>query len=286
MLRCLLVCCALLLPGAGPAAGEDRVEVGPNPSAVAFFRNRIEPVLRSECWNCHGPVRRRADLRLDSLAAMLSGGASGPALVPGDPQQSLLIATVRQVKEPHMPPDGSLPAQVVADLARWVELGAPWPTGPAAPPAGAQPGPPPPPLSAPRPGPPLVGRLHPLIVHFPIASLLIALPFALIARRRGGTWDAALALLIYAGAVSAAAAVASGLLFAGRQDPQLLARHELVGWIAAAGAVACALLAALHQRDPSRRWILELALVATALAVGLAGHFGGEMVHGVGFPFR
>ena len=279
MLRCFVTMFAFITLSAQDGRDSGRVEVGPNPAAVAFFRNRIEPILRDDCWNCHGPVKHKAGLRLDSLTAMLAGGESGPALIPGDPDRSRLVTSVRRTQEPHMPPDGSLPAQAVADLARWVEIGAPWPTNPAESTPVAN-------VPAAKSGPPLAGRMHPLIVHFPIALTLIVLPFALIARRRGGAWDSALALLIYAGAASAAAAVASGLLFAGHQDPQMLARHELVGWIAASGTLVCALLAALHQRDPSRRWILELALVATALAVGLAGHFGGEMVHGVGFPFR
>ncbi len=279
MIRSLLVLTAALMLCATLTASDDRVDVGANPSAAAFFRNRIEPVLREHCWRCHGATKQKAGLRLDSLAATLAGGENGPALIPGDSDHSRLVTSVRRTQEPHMPPDDSLPAQVVADLARWVEIGAPWPMSRAESTPVAN-------VPVAKAGPPLAGRMHPLIVHFPIALTLIVLPFALIARRRGGTWDTALALLVYAGAASAVAAVASGLFFAGHQDPQMLARHELVGWIAASGTVVCALLAALHQRDPSRRWILELALVATALAVGLAGHFGGEMVHGVGFPFR
>src|SRR5690606_31034702 len=72
--------------------------------------------------------QQESELRLDSLAAILTGGKAGPSIVRGKPDASLLIAAVRYVDENlQMPPDGKLAAAEIADLARWVEMGAPHP---------------------------------------------------------------------------------------------------------------------------------------------------------------
>jgi hypothetical protein len=57
----------------------------------------------------------------------LKGGESGPAAVPGKPQESLIVQAVRYVEEPRMPPSGKLPEAEIAALTRWVEIGLPWP---------------------------------------------------------------------------------------------------------------------------------------------------------------
>ena len=62
-------------------------------------------------------------MRLDSRAAMLEGGESGPAMVPGDTEGSLLISAVRH-ESFEMPPDQPLPARVIADFERWIRMGA------------------------------------------------------------------------------------------------------------------------------------------------------------------
>src|ERR1700687_5224342 len=73
----------------GFAANEKAVPV--SPPAGEFFEARVRPVLAENCFGCHGPERQMAGLRLDSLAGMLKGSASGPALVAGDPEKSALI---------------------------------------------------------------------------------------------------------------------------------------------------------------------------------------------------
>src|SRR5262245_7045938 len=73
----------------------------PAPSASAaqspdFFEARVRPVLAANCYECHTD-QRMGGLRLDSRDAALKGGRSGqPAVVPGDPDKSLLIQAVRQ----------------------------------------------------------------------------------------------------------------------------------------------------------------------------------------------
>jgi hypothetical protein len=92
-----------------------------------FFETRVRPVLAAHCWGCHGPDKQRAGLRLDSRAGLLQGGASGPALVPGDADNSLLLKAVRRTGELKMPPKTPLPPLDVDALAAWVLMGAPWP---------------------------------------------------------------------------------------------------------------------------------------------------------------
>ncbi|HZY84798.1 MAG TPA: DUF1549 domain-containing protein, partial [Gemmataceae bacterium] len=104
---------------------------GPSaPAAAAFFESKVRPVLVGSCLRCHGAKKQRGDLRLDSRASLLKGGAHGPAVVPGDPDKSLLIQAVRRAHEGvKMPPNKRLPDAEVRALAAWVKGGAVWPEG-------------------------------------------------------------------------------------------------------------------------------------------------------------
>jgi hypothetical protein len=96
---------------------------------VEFFESRIRPLLAEHCYECHRTGQAKGGLALDHRAALLQGGDSGPAIKPGDPQASLLIRSVRhQEKGLKMPRDAAkLPPERVADLERWVAMGAPDP---------------------------------------------------------------------------------------------------------------------------------------------------------------
>jgi len=96
---------------------------------LAQFENEIRPLLVTKCLECHGPRKAESGLRLDQLETALAGGDSGPALVPGKPAESLLLAAVRHVDGLEMPPAGKLDATEVASLERWIDQGAAWPTG-------------------------------------------------------------------------------------------------------------------------------------------------------------
>ena len=97
-----------------------------------FFETSVRPVLVERCGSCHGAEKQKAGLRLDSLVGMLRGGESGPAIEPGDPTASNLVAAVRH-ESWEMPPDGKLPDDQIAAIERWIAAGAPWPgTRPAA----------------------------------------------------------------------------------------------------------------------------------------------------------
>ncbi len=100
------------------------------PEQVEFFENRIRPILVEHCFGCHSAAADEIEggLVLDNRAAMLKGGDSGALLVPGQPAQSRLAAALRYEDETlQMPPDGKLPAAVVADFEAWIAMGAPDP---------------------------------------------------------------------------------------------------------------------------------------------------------------
>jgi uncharacterized protein DUF1549/uncharacterized protein DUF1553/cytochrome c len=90
-----------------------------------FFETKVRPVLANSCLDCHTDMRS-GGLRLDSREAMLKGGKSGPALVPGDPEKSLLIQAVRQTGALKMPKGGKLTAAEIDGLVEWVKNGAIW----------------------------------------------------------------------------------------------------------------------------------------------------------------
>jgi mono/diheme cytochrome c family protein len=100
-----------------------------NPGAweISFFENRIRPVLVERCFSCHGQGKHKGGLSLDSRPRMIEGGNTGPAIIPGDPQKSLLIRVLRQEEELKMPPKSRLSQREIADFAAWVKMGAPWP---------------------------------------------------------------------------------------------------------------------------------------------------------------
>ncbi len=92
-----------------------------------FFENKIRPILANNCNACHNATQL-GGLRVDSRDALLKGGTSGPAIIPGDPDKSLLIQAVRQNTEKlKMPKGGKLKADEIDSLAEWVRSGAPWP---------------------------------------------------------------------------------------------------------------------------------------------------------------
>ena len=108
------------------------VYAGESPSeGVEFFETKIRPILIDNCFSCHSTGKKqKANLLLDSRAGMLLGGDSGAAIVPGKPEQSRLLRAVGYDDEVlKMPPKAKLPDSVIADLAKWVKMGAPWPEG-------------------------------------------------------------------------------------------------------------------------------------------------------------
>ena len=98
------------------------------PEQLSFFETKIRPVLIRECYGCHsnksGNVR--GGLRLDSKELMLIGGATGPAIVPGDLEESWLYNAITH-QDYVMPPKRKLPQSIINDFRKWIEMGAPDP---------------------------------------------------------------------------------------------------------------------------------------------------------------
>ncbi len=96
-----------------------------------FFEKRVRPILVDNCYKCHShdSEKIKGGLLLDTRDDLLKGGDTGPAIVPGDPEKSLLIKAVRYTdKDLQMPPnDNQMQPQQIADLEAWVKMGAPDP---------------------------------------------------------------------------------------------------------------------------------------------------------------
>jgi hypothetical protein len=118
-MRCLASFTLLLATHTSPA--EDH----------AFFESKVRPVLVEHCFECHSEEKTKGGLALDTKRGWEKGGDNGPVIVPGKPEESLLIKAVRYHDEDlAMPPEkkgGKLPEAVIADLVEWVKLGAPDP---------------------------------------------------------------------------------------------------------------------------------------------------------------
>ena len=110
----------LVLVWTATAAAQDEAET--------LFETRVRPLLAQVCFRCHGGEKTAHDLRVDSRAALLQGGKNGAAIVPGEPDKSLLVAAIRYRDDSdfQMPPEGKLPAETIAAVATWIKLGAPW----------------------------------------------------------------------------------------------------------------------------------------------------------------
>ena len=121
-----LVACCLLLALCSAAAADEPTRAG-----LDFFETKIRPVLVASCYECHSAEAAQKNnlkgkLLLDTRAGTLRGGESGPAVVPGKPDESLLIGALRH-ESFEMPPKSKLPDDVIAGFVKWIEMGAPDP---------------------------------------------------------------------------------------------------------------------------------------------------------------
>jgi mono/diheme cytochrome c family protein len=111
-----LLCQLALAAGLAHAAGTDD-----------FFESKVRPIFARNCYGCHTDTRS-GGLRLDSAEAVAKGGQSGPPIVPGKPDESLLIQAIRQTHARiKMPPGGKLKDDEIAAIVEWVKAGAVWP---------------------------------------------------------------------------------------------------------------------------------------------------------------
>jgi mono/diheme cytochrome c family protein len=97
-------------------------------SSIDFARD-IQPILRTHCYECHGPTKQKHGLRLDLRAVAMKGGETGPAVIPGNSEQSLIVRRLLGLDgEDQMPKDKDPLARAQIELIRaWIDQGAPWP---------------------------------------------------------------------------------------------------------------------------------------------------------------
>ena len=117
-----LIALLLLIVSSAAASEADR---------EAFFEAKVRPLLAEKCYSCHRN-NPQGGLRLDSRKALLTGGHSGPAIVPGHSEQSLLVqAITHSHKRVRMPKDtDKLSAREIAAIRTWIDQDAAWPLTP------------------------------------------------------------------------------------------------------------------------------------------------------------
>lgn len=108
-------------------AGQDSSSTtSPSQQDLEFFESSIRPVLAKHCYSCHGPDQQMSGLRVDSRDALLKGGKRGPAVVPGEPEKSLVLKAMRH-DGLKMPIGSRLKDSEIAPFEAWVRRNAPWP---------------------------------------------------------------------------------------------------------------------------------------------------------------
>ncbi|APW63579.1 PSD1 and planctomycete cytochrome C domain-containing protein [Paludisphaera borealis] len=120
---------AVALLGVVPATADEQRSTS-EAGKVEFFEKKIRPLLVDNCYNCHSANSGgKSGLRVDDRNGLVQGGDRGPAVVPGKPEESLLIQTVAHADDaPKMPPKKTLTAEQIADLTQWIKDGAAWPS--------------------------------------------------------------------------------------------------------------------------------------------------------------
>ncbi len=114
-----------------PADAAAQPEARATAEQIAFFEKNIRPVLVRECYTCHATTAEkiRGGLTLDTRDGIRKGGDTGPAIVPGDVKNSLLLKAIKQTDDLKMPPKKKLGDDVIAAFEKWVAMGAPDPRG-------------------------------------------------------------------------------------------------------------------------------------------------------------
>ncbi len=120
----LLLCAAILLGGMSKSFADAKDQT--TEADKADYIAKIKPLLVQRCTTCHGPLRQNGGLRLDAVELILKGGESGPVVVPGNPDESLLIDAVTAAENTsQMPKEGTqLTEKEVALLKAWIAGGA------------------------------------------------------------------------------------------------------------------------------------------------------------------
>jgi hypothetical protein len=93
---------------------------------ASFFDSQVAPILTKRCLGCHNDQLNDGDISFQDRGTLLKGGPHGPAIVPGEPEQSFLIHAIRRKGDIKMPPGPKLSDKEIAILTDWIKRGAPW----------------------------------------------------------------------------------------------------------------------------------------------------------------
>lgn len=104
-------------PASPPASAQDERPIN--------YQDDVKPIIDEYCIFCHRGSRARNGFKLDNAAGIFEGGSSGPGIVPGDPDGSLMYQLIARTREPYMPyEDDPLPAEMLETIRKWIESGA------------------------------------------------------------------------------------------------------------------------------------------------------------------
>ena len=117
----------LLLSGMAIATAQQPAPKAPpkkaKAEAVTYYRD-IEPILKANCVSCHQAAMAAGGLSVDAPENVLQGGASGPSVIPGKAQRSLLYTRLTDTTAKRMPPAGTLTEEQLAMIRAWINAGA------------------------------------------------------------------------------------------------------------------------------------------------------------------
>jgi mono/diheme cytochrome c family protein len=113
---------------AGSTVSPRAVHAADDSDGNALFTNKVKPIFDAQCVRCHNATTAHGGLRIDSREDLLTGGKHGPAIVPGEPENSLLYTAVLQTTDLKMPPhQDQLKPEELQAISDWIKAGAPWP---------------------------------------------------------------------------------------------------------------------------------------------------------------
>jgi len=271
-----------------------------NAATPGEMTREVHALLRRSCAECHDPeASRRIKGDFDQVLNLQLMLEDEFYIVPGYPEDSELYLLMID-PDPDLvmpPPDSDVHQPTEAEIALvhdWISMITPEMdlhvllTPPPEPPPALEP------TRVSKKASPLrtiFARMHPLLVHFPIALLILAAVVEWLGwiLKKTMDWEPVVAWTLTVSALSSPVAVAMGWILAeieGYRDATIT-NHRTFGLITAILSLTCMLLWIRKQKNSSRRvvWLFRFLLLAAAILVGLAGHTGGELVYGEGYPF-